>query len=310
MPKKTGKRIEKKTSMVDEIASSVERISKEYSKLWEAWDNFYEAMENKIAQNIGSQQDTYERFYQKWTDFSRELGSRIGKYASDQKWREIYDVWRNYVNKMTQRMSKTINDGVNHYTVLNKSFQDSAKYVNDQLSSMAYGKYDQWEPKKLYEAWHGLSSNVKTQINHFAKHANAEWNDLSSTWTDFSETMWKLLDESRNDGETFKELASLWTESSRAIGKSLTDLVTQNNGDLDSLEKAWENYRTTVEKEILRATKRVGVDYEELWKWYFESQEPWFKGFGTSIWGENQNLKKEVKDLRKRVEDLEKRTKK
>ena len=52
---------------------------------------------------------------------------------------------------------------------------------------------------------------------------------------------------------------------------------------------------------------KIGGDYEDLWKWYFDNQKTWYNWHSRSLRSDNNDLKKEVEQLQRRVGTLEKK---
>jgi len=139
-----------------------------------------------------------------------------------------------------------------------------------------------------------------------AEQGSEELNQLTETWTDFHKKMGQVMNSVEADGESYRDFVELWRRQSGMMGKNLRSLVSSNNGGFEDLQKAWFEYLSGMEKEVIHLTRGFGTNYDELLKWYFDSQEPWQEAFNLSTRKENEYLKKQLKELTKRVKKLEK----
>lgn len=290
----------------EDISDSVKQISEGYLQLCDTWTDLQEGIASRIEKSAKEQRKLYEDFTDKWTDFNRTIGSKATKNIGDVQWREFYDIWRNYTNKMLHRLSSAMNATTKRYENLQKNWRDLSTNFNSQLSAIASGDQIDWQQTYLYDNWRGLTSEMQGWMEEAAKYGSDELNQLEKTWANFSTKVGKVVGSLQTDGESYKDLIDLWAEQSTALGKNLNSLVSSDNGRFAGLQKAWLDYLSRVEKEVLRVTKNFGANYEELWKWYFDSQDSWQDMFRTSTRKENEDLRKQVKALSKRVEKLEK----
>lgn len=304
--KKKKKKASEEWMPYEDIPDSMKQISEGYLRLCDTWMDFQEGINSRIEKSAEEQRKLYEDFSGKWTEFYKAVASKATKNLEDLKLREFYDIWRNYSNKMLQRLSSAMNTTMARYGNLQKNWEDLSANFNSQLSGLARGNQIDWQQTFLYDTWRGLSSDMQKWMDDAVESGTEELNQLTETWADFSTKMGEVVNSLRSGGDSYEDLVNLWAEQSSVIGKSLDSLVSSNNGGFEGLQKAWYDYLSTVEKEVLRVTRNFGVNYDELWKWYFDSQESWQEAFSPLLRRENEDLKKELKDLTKRVEKLEK----
>lgn len=290
----------------EDLSQSIAQVSEGYLQLCEAWTDFQEGIGSRIDKNAKEQRKTYEDFASEWTEFYKTIGSRASKNAEDLQLRELYDIWRNYSNKMYNRLTTVMNTTTERHENLQKNWRDSSKDFNSQLSALASGGQIDWQQSFLYDSWRGFTSDMQKWMEDTAEQGSEELNQLTETWTDFYTKMGRIVNSLEADGESYRDFVELWGKQSDTMGKNLRSLVSSNNGGFEGLQKAWFEYLSRVEKEVIHLTRDFGTNYDELWKWYFDSQEPWQEAFNLSTRKENEYLKKQLKELTNRVKKLEK----
>lgn len=311
--KKSGKTPHKKkrpTPRGTSVPGSITNMTKSYEELYDTWNDFATRIDSRISENIDNQQKTYEDFYNKWMNFTEKMGTRITKTKPGHKYREAYDVWKNYANRINHRLTKMMSKGQDPYKKLDKYWQAYSETLSQEINRAASGEIKPGEYKEIYEAWTGFAGEMQEYIRSTTDLSTEDLQDITRVWYDFSKKMQNLVTDLTEDGDTVDELTDLWTTTSRDIGDTLETMLKENNGDIEKLQRTWFDHCRKVEKEIMDTSQRMGVDYDELWKWYFDNQKAWYGWWSRSVRSDNNDLKKDVDDLRRRVATIEKKYRK
>lgn len=289
------------------LTGTIPDVGESYELLYDTWNSMTRNIESRIMENIEHQQKTYHDFYSKWMKFTEKMGNRMTKTTPGHKYREAYDVWRNYANRMNNRLSKFMTKGRKSYEKLDKYWQDYSGTLGEEITRAATGDMKPWEFKDIHETWTGFAGEMQEYIRSTTDYSTEELEEISQVWYDFSKKMQDVVTELNEDGDAYDDFTDLWTSTSKEIGNTLQTMLKKNNGDLEKLQKTWFDYCSKLEKEIVDTSRKIGVDYDELWKWYFDNQKAWYGWWSRSLKSDNNDLKKEVQELQRRVQTLEKK---
>lgn len=275
--------------------------------LQDTWNDFGENMESRISESYQNQQKTYHDFYSKWMEFTQKMGSRITKTEPGNKYREAYDVWKNYANRMNHRLTRMMNTGKESYERLDRHWQDNYETINEEMVKFSMGEIKPHEFKAIHEAWNGFTGEMREYIKSTSDLSTEELDEITDVWLDFSKRMYDFVRDLGEDGKEAKEFTGLWMDTSREIGHSLQKMLKENNVDLERLQKTWYDYTSKMENEIVKTSKDMGWDFEDLWEAYFDNQKTWYGWWSSSAKQESNGLKKTIEKLQERVDALEKK---
>lgn len=277
--------------------------------LQNTWKDFNEHMETRITESYQNQQKTYQDFYNKWMEFNQKMGSRITKTEPGDRYREAYDVWRNYANRMNHRLNKMMTTGKETYERLDKQWQDHSDTVNQEMVKFYSGDIKPHEFKGIHDAWNGFSGEMQEYIKSTTDISTEDLDEITQVWLDFSKRMRDLVKDLSEDGKESEEFVGIWTDTSKEIGQSLQKMLMENNVDFEKLQKTWYDYCSKMEKEIVTTSKSIGFDYEDLWDAYFDNQKKWYGWWSHSVREDDNGLRKTIERLQRRIDALEKKRK-
>ncbi len=289
------------------LTGTIPDTGESYEMLYNTWTNMTKRMETRISENMEKQQKTYHDFYNKWMKFTEKMGNRMTKTAPGHKYREAYDIWKNYSNRMNHRLSKVMSKGQRTYEKLDKYWQNYSGSIGEEITKAATGDVKPWEFKDVHETWTGFAGEMQEYIRSTTDLSTEEMEEIHQVWYDFSKKMQDVVTTLTEDGNTYDEFADLWTDFSKEIGNGLQNMVKETNVDVERLQNMWFDYCSKLEKEIISTSHKIGGDYEDLWKWYFDNQKTWYNWYSRSLRSDNNDLKKEIEQLQRRVGTLEKK---
>ena len=303
--RKTKKESEEKWMPYEEYADSMQQVSEAYVDLYDAWTDYQKGMDARIEKISDESLKQYQDISGKWSEFYREVGSQATKDTKTFRERELYDIWRNYSNKMFQRLSSVMGATTERYKSLQDNWKDLSSGFTQQLSAFGRGEPLDWEQTALYDSWRGMTSHMQKWMSEFNKGTSEELDHLTDTWTKFYGEMGEALEALPSDVDTYRDWTDLWMGQASAVNKSINDLVSDNGG-FERIQKAWTNYLGKVEEGVLKVTKAFSPNYQEILDWYFDSQESWQREISSSVQKESERVRKQLKDLADRIDKLEK----
>lgn len=304
MTTKKGKKTQEKWMPYEELFNSMQQVSESYKDLYDAWMDFRQGMNARIEKTAEESMKQYEDFSTKWSDFHKKVRTKTSKTEVPEAM-ELYDIWRNYSNKMYQRLSTAMDGTTERHRSLQENWKDLSKSFGNQLSALRRGEQMDWEQTALYDSWRGMTSHMQKWMEEFTQSTSKELGHLTDTWTKFSTEMGDAMRGLPSDADVYKDWVELWTGQASEMTKSLKDLTSENGG-FEEIQKAWVNYLGRVESGVMEATKFFSPNYEEILDWYFESQDSWQKTLDSTLRKESEHLREQMKKLAKRVDKLEK----
>ncbi|MCK4445227.1 MAG: hypothetical protein KAW09_11830 [Thermoplasmata archaeon] len=271
------------------------------------WNDLAEHMKDRISKNIKNQRRSYRDFYNRWMKFAEELGNRMSKTELGRKYWEANATWRDYANKINHHLTKKISKANENYEELNECWQSYSKSLGEEINKAASGHTNPGQFKDIYEVWAGFAGVMQEHIRSTTELDTEELKDTIEIWHDFSDKMGNLATNLSEDGRDLDNIADLWTSTSKEMDKTLQTMWEGNGEDFEELGNAWYRYCSATEKGILDTSLRLGVNYDDLWRWYFDNQKTWYAWWTRSLRDNDYDLRKEVGELWQRVESLEKR---
>ncbi len=275
--------------------------------LQDTWSDFSEHMGTRISERYRNQQKTYQDFYGKWMEFNQKMGSRIFKTEPGNRYREAYDVWKNYANRMNHRLNKMMTTGKETHEKLDKQWQNRSDVISQEMVKFSTGDIRPHEFKGIHEAWNGFTGEMQEYIKSSTDMSTEELDEITQVWLDFSKKMYDFVKDLGEDGKESKEFTNLWMDTSKEIGHSLQRMLKENNVDYEKLQKTWYDHCSKMETEMVKTSKSMGLDFEDLWEAYFANQKKWYGWWSSSVYQENNGLKRTIEELQKRIDALEKK---
>lgn len=304
---KTASKKKRTGSTTSSAVESVASMAESEETLHSAWNDLIAGMEDRILENIENQQTTYQDFYGKWMKLMGKMGNRMTRTRPGHNYREAYDVWRNYANGMNHRLTRMISKGKETHEKIDEYWQSYLRSIGEEINRASVGDMKPHEFKGVYEAWTGFAGEMQEDIRSTTDLGTKELKEMTEVWHDFSNEMQDIVKDLTEDGNNFDELADIWTNASREIGNSLEAMLDENNGSLERLQETWDDYCSKLERKIVDTSRKMGVNYDELSKWYFDNQKAWYGWWNRSSRTDGNYLKKQMEELQHRVGFLENR---
>lgn len=143
----------------------------------------------------------YEKFYESWLEFSKNINERLMKLTKEgtKEYEEMHKIWSEYVQKMTEKLA-------------NLSPEDKKAF------------------KEMESLWTDYSSQIGERFLDLLSKKDGPYQELYQLYLDYSEKMGKLL--LRLMSERVKEqndLYELWMDSFGMKGK----------GDVEGINQLW-----------------------------------------------------------------------
>ena len=266
-----------------------ERVGERYASVHAGWTDFYQEMGSRLTRNLERQQKAYEDLFDRW---SRLAGSAQKIWEQDAEHggeREVYDVWRNYVNKIGPRMVRAGTEGMKGYTEVVGNLERYATRIADATRDAGTGRLD---PDRA------------------AGVTREELEDLSCTWLELSDKLESLLGKDLTDKGTYGQFVTLWATEAKAMGETLAGFVRGHDHDHEGLRKSWADHFMKMQRSMDELARSIGTSYEEMYR-------RWLTGGITSLsdlplsppwWSEGE--RERVRDLGRRLEEIEKKGRK
>jgi len=241
-------------------------VGRTYADLLQGWTDFYRDMGSRLSDGLAKQQRAYGELFDTWNGFANTAGKVVNDMATDPSQREVVDAWRNYVNKMGSRIARATTDGLKGYGDVAASVQAYAGKVTDATGSVAGGRLDAAKTEEAYDAWLGVVATLRRQIEQAVGLTREELEDLSRTWLEFSSKMESLAAKQPGKEGPSAEFVELWTKQSKAVGEAIAALVRGQDHDYEETRKAWTDHFTKVQGTMAELASAIGASYEEMYR--------------------------------------------
>lgn len=286
-----------------------ERIPETYNRIFQTWTSLRQDLEGQIDENLKKQQRMYDDFFGRWNRLSGEVGSRLSKEGVNEAQKELYNVWRNYSNKIGPRLNKAMAEGMQGYGSISASLQKYSNKVGSEAQNLMQGKSDPRRLEELYDAWLEFGRIIKRQMDSTMTQEWSEMEQLSKTWFEFNNRVGQLMPRASEAGGDYADFAKNWQRLSQEMSDSLNNVVNGTSGDMDKLQKTWAGYYARVEKEMMHLADDIGMGYEDLYTRLLDQQSKSLEQMSQWWQTASEAARKELNALQSRMLDLEKRVK-
>jgi hypothetical protein len=285
-------------------------VGRSYASVYEGWTDFYEDMGSRLTQNLQRQRKAYDSLFDRW---SRLAGSaqRIWEQSIENaEERELYDVWRNYVNKIGPRMVRAGTEGLKGYTEVAGNLERYAAKIAEVARDARTGRLETVQAEEVYRTWLDMAGRFRQQIDRAAGITREELDDLSCTWLELSDKLGGLLGKDLGDKGAYGQFVTLWATEAKEMGETLAGFVRGHDHEHEALRKAWADHFMKMQRAMEGLAQSIGTSYEAMYR-------RWLTG-GTTVlsdlpllspwWTEAERAR--VRDLGRRLEEIEKRDRK
>lgn len=288
----------------------VKGLSESYADIFEGWTSFYRDMGSRLTENLTKQQKAYEELFGKWTQFAGSTWKIVENMSTDERQRELYDVWRNYINKLGSRMARANTEGLKGYGEVASSFEQYASRIAENVQKAASGKFDTIKAEEVYDSWLEIAGKLRQQMDKAAELTKEELEDLSRTWMDFSGKVESLASEQLEKGGSYEQLIDLWAKQSKDVAEALAGFIKGHDHEYEEIRKTWTDHFVKMQENMVELAKAIGVSYEEMYRRFLEGGVTSLSDLPLFPLWRSTTESEEVKSLKRRVENLEKGTEK
>lgn len=284
-----------------------DRIPETYNRIFQTWSSFRQDLEGQIDENLKKQQKMYDDFFGRWNRLSGEVGNRLSREGANEAQRELYNVWRNYSNKIGPRMTKAMTEGLQGYGSISASLQKYSSKVSSEAQNLAQGKSDPRKVEELYESWLDFGRTIKRQMDSAMNQEWMEMEQLSRTWLEFNNRVGQLMSNVSEKTGDYTDFARNWQKLSQDMSNSLNGVMSGTTQDMDKLQKTWATYYARVEKEMMHLADDIGMGYEDLYTRLLDQQSKSLEQMSQWWQTASEAARKEMSALQSRMVELEKR---
>ncbi len=241
-----------------------------YAGLMRGWTSFYQDLGSRLAESVTRNQQAYEELMNKWTS----LAGSTRKIVEDPEWsashRELYDVWRNYANRIGSRMARAGSEGVKGYAEVASGLQRYGDRMGEVARQVLAGKLEAVKAEDVYGIWVDAAAGIRHQMDRAAELSREEMEDLARTWMEFASKMESLVSgEYAKDGQ-YAQFIDLWAGQSKVVAQALAEFIQGHDHDHEQTRKAWTDHYVNMQESMADLARAIGSSYEEMYRRFLE----------------------------------------
>ena len=245
-------------------------IGEAYAGLLSGWTEFYQDMGSRLTENVTRQQKAYDELLDKWNEFAGTARKIAENPALDASQREMYDVWRNYANKIGSRMTRASTEGLKGYGEMTSSLERYGNRMGEIARQVMAGKVETVKAEEIYDTWLDISARLRQQMERTASMTREEMEELSRTWLEFSSKMEAFASgEVAKDGP-YAEFIDLWSKQSKTVSDALAGYIRGHDHHHEETRKAWTGHFMRMQESMADLAQAIGSSYEEMYRRFLE----------------------------------------
>jgi len=241
-----------------------------YAGLMRGWTSFYQDLGTRLADGVARNQEAYEELMNKWTT----LAGSTRKIVEDPEWseshRELYDVWRNYANRIGSRMARAGSEGVKGYADVANGLQRYGDRMGEVARQVLAGKLETVKAEDVYGIWIDAAAGLRRQMDRAAELNREETEDLARTWMEFASKVESLTSgELAKDGQ-YAQFVDLWAGQSKVVAEALAEFIRGHDHQHEAARKTWAEHYMRMQESMAGLARAIGSSYEEMYRRFLE----------------------------------------
>lgn len=286
-----------------------------YAQLMKNWQNFQQIMQEQIATAMKEQQNFQDNFTTKWMEETNTITKMMTGTSggANKEFQDVYNVWKNYQNKINARIMKVSSIENNGYLDLMQRWRDYTSEMMDLLSRL--GKVggavdaDSKATMDLYSKWHNFMTNMSNQITMASREGNTEYQDLTKVWFEFLDSLKESITAIPSTNPHKKDVVETWERITTVMGTEISNLVSESNNHFKKIQNTWSDASNQIRGEFSRLFR--DINYEELYTGFFaRTAVPGFSGGAFYAPPNVKAMENEIAELQAKVKVLETELKK
>ncbi len=245
-------------------------VGEAYADLLSGWTEFYQDMGSRLTENVTRQQKAYDELLEKWNDFAGSARKIVENPALDASQREMYDVWRNYANKIGSRMTRASTEGLKGYGEMSSSLERYGNRMGEIARQVMAGKVETVKAEEIYDTWLDISARLRQQMDRTASMTREEMEELSRTWLEFSSKMESFTTLASAKDGPYADFVDLWSKQSKVVSEALADFVRGHDHHHEETRKAWTGHFMKMQESMADLAQAIGSSYEEMYRRFLE----------------------------------------
>jgi hypothetical protein len=279
-----------------------------YTDLMSNWKGFQETVQDQLTNMLRDQQRFFGAFSTRWLERSSNIGKHFSEMSSSgtKEYKELYNIWKNYQNKINARIIKVTNIQNNGYSELFESWETSRNEFMTILSKLRDMEDRENEAKSktdLYSSWLNVMNNVSNQISAAMTQGNTEYQRLTKTWFEFLDNMKGVISTIPKSDSNYGDIMKTWEKISLEMGSEISNLISEGNNKLKKIQESWQNATNQINKDLSKVFKEI--NYEELYSGFFDRSALPVFAHGAASAKTAKKMEDELKRLRSKIEELE-----
>jgi hypothetical protein len=284
-----------------------------YGTLLKNWESFQKTMQDQISSAMKEQQSFHDNFTVKWMEQTNQITKMMTSMGQGQKeYQDVYNIWKNYQNKINARIMKVSSIENNGYLDLMQRWKDYTSEMMDiisKLGKMGNIDADSKATMDLYSKWHSFMTNMSNQITMASREGNGEYQDLTKVWFEFLDSLKESITAIPTTNPHKKDVVETWEKITTIMGTEISNLVSESNGHFKKIQTTWVDASNQIRGEFSKLFR--DINYEELYQGFFaRTAVPGFNGGSFYNPPHVDAMKDEIAELRAKVKDLESELKK
>ena len=245
-------------------------LGEAYADLLTGWTAFYQDMGSRLSDNLTRQQKAYDELLDKWNEFSGSARKIVENPELDASQRELYDVWRNYANKIGSRMTRASTEGLKGYGEMTSSLERYANRMGEIARQVSTGKVETVKAEEIYDTWLDISARLRQQMDRAADMSREEMEELSRTWLEFSSKMEAFSSGQLEKEGPYAEFVALWSKQSKDVNEALGAFIRGHDHHHEETRKAWTEHYMKMQESMADLARSIGSSSEGMYRRFLE----------------------------------------
>lgn len=182
-----------------------EQSSKDYEKFYETWLEFSKNINERIVKLTREGTREYEELYRIWSEYAKKMTEKLAAASPEDSktFKDMQNMWSEYSDKIGERFVDLMSKDDGPYRELYQLYSDYSRKMGESLSEIMSGRIK--EQKDLYELW----------MDDFGMNDKSQMENMGKFWLEMWERSKDILSSSGEEDYAAKlrELNELWTRT-------------------------------------------------------------------------------------------------
>ncbi len=305
------KTLEKPVSESFDISSSISNMLQRsglesYTSLDKMWGDISKTVEDNVKTITENNLDYWENIEDEWMKKAGEFQEQIDSLAEDsatpEQTKELSVMWRNFFNKMSARVGRTIRET----RTRQESIMDMIEEYNKEAQDILSGETKTEDIGKMFALWSNMSKDLRKELEETIETVDRGYGDMMNTQERFSDKTREILEElQENQTKQVEDLYETWRSNFDYINDNMLQGFEEYRNAYETIEKEMRDQSTGLTKTMMNIAQGVGENYSKIVEDYMDSVRSSYERAISIPLTPPDKRDEEIKELKKRIEELE-----